>query len=279
MENNYKVYCHLFPNGKRYIGITKQRLAIRFKNGYGYQRCPIMWKAIQKYKWRNIEHNVLFENLTKEEAETKEIELIAKYKSNDRKFGYNIANGGNCIGTVSEETKKIISNKNKGKPNKYKGMPRSEETKRKIRESKKIYWNEYYKTNGGKPKKEKKKSNIDTRFKKGNISYWKGKKFNEEYRKKLSEAHIGKNIGHVVTKETRNKISKKLKGHNVSLETKKKIGKPVKCVETGMIYYCAREAERQTGISYKSISDSCRKNKTIYGLHWEFVKNRRINSE
>ena len=162
IENNYKVYCHLFPNGKRYIGITKQRLAIRFKNGYGYQRCPIMWKAIQKYKWRNIEHNVLFENLTKEEAETKEIELIAKYKSNDRKFGYNIANGGNCIGTVSEETKKIISNKNKGKPNKYKGMPRSEETKRKIRESKKIYWNEYYKTNGGKPKKEKKKSNIDT---------------------------------------------------------------------------------------------------------------------
>lgn len=69
MENNYKVYCHLFPNGKRYIGITKQRLAIRFKNGYGYQRCPIMWKAIQKYKWENIEHNVLFENLTKEEAE------------------------------------------------------------------------------------------------------------------------------------------------------------------------------------------------------------------
>ena len=67
MENNYKVYCHLFPNGKRYIGITKQRLAIRFKNGYGYQRCSIMWKAIQKYKWRNIEHNVLFENLTKEE--------------------------------------------------------------------------------------------------------------------------------------------------------------------------------------------------------------------
>ena len=272
MENNYKVYCHLFPNGKRYIGITKQRLAIRFKNGYGYQRCPIMWKAIQKYKWRNIEHNVLFENLTKEEAETKEIELIAKYKSNDRKFGYNIANGGNCIGTVSEETKKIISNKNKGKPNKYKGMPRSEETKRKIRESKKIYWNEYYKTNGGKPKKEKKKSNIDTRFKKGDISYWKGKKFNEEYRKKLSEAHIGKNIGHEVTKETRNKISKKLKGHNVSLETKKKIGKPVKCVETNIIYYCAKEAERQTGISYKTISDSCRKNKTIYGLHWEFVK-------
>ena len=25
-------------------------------------------------------------------------------------------------------------------------------------------------------------------------------------------------------------------------------------------------------ISYKNISDSCRKNKTIYGLHWEFVK-------
>ena len=50
---------------------------------------------------------------TKEEAEQMEIKLIAEYKSNQREFGYNIANGGNTIGKHSEETKRKISEKAK----------------------------------------------------------------------------------------------------------------------------------------------------------------------
>ena len=36
----------------------------------------------------------MYRNLTKEEAEQKEIELISKYKTNDKRYGYNIADGG-----------------------------------------------------------------------------------------------------------------------------------------------------------------------------------------
>ena len=45
MNENYKVYMHIFPNGKKYIGITKQTLKDRFDSGYGY-RIPPMKNAI-----------------------------------------------------------------------------------------------------------------------------------------------------------------------------------------------------------------------------------------
>ena len=35
---NWKLYCHTFPNGKKYIGITKQDPARRWgKDGNGYK--------------------------------------------------------------------------------------------------------------------------------------------------------------------------------------------------------------------------------------------------
>lgn len=32
-ENNYKVYMHTCPNGKKYVGITKQNVKDRWQNG------------------------------------------------------------------------------------------------------------------------------------------------------------------------------------------------------------------------------------------------------
>lgn len=100
----YYVYKHTTPSGKVYIGITSQKPIYRWKNGNGYETCRAFKKAILKYGWENIEHEILFDNLSKEEAEQKEIELISYYKSNNRKYGYNIENGGH-INCVSEETK------------------------------------------------------------------------------------------------------------------------------------------------------------------------------
>lgn len=54
----------------------------------------MFFKAIQKYGWNNFEHKILFSDLDIETASKKERELIAKYKSNNKKFGYNIADGG-----------------------------------------------------------------------------------------------------------------------------------------------------------------------------------------
>ena len=113
MKNKkYFVYNHIFPNGKVYIGITSyDKPNGRWRNGEGY-KSQYVYKAIKKYGWDNIKHEILFNDLSKEEAEAKEIELIKKYKSNNKAFGYNIENGGH-INCVSEETrKKLIGNTN-----------------------------------------------------------------------------------------------------------------------------------------------------------------------
>ena len=93
-EKCYTVYMHICPNGKRYIGITKQLPEKRWKGGIGYRTQEHFKRAIQKYGWKNIKHIILFTNLTKKEACKKEIELIAKYKSNNYKYGYNVSSGG-----------------------------------------------------------------------------------------------------------------------------------------------------------------------------------------
>lgn len=112
--NNYIVYKHTFPNGKVYIGITSQTMEKRFENGRGYKKCPKMHNAILKYGWGNVEHEMLYSGLSKEEAEQKEIELIAYYGSVEN--GYNTDHGGNGTGTHSIETREKISLGNKGKP-------------------------------------------------------------------------------------------------------------------------------------------------------------------
>ena len=52
----------------------------------------------------------------------------------------------------------------------------------------------------------------------------------------------------------------------------RKIGKAVQCIETGITYWCANEAERQTGIWATHIRESCRNNnRTAGGYHWQNV--------
>ena len=51
--------------------------------------------------------------------------------------------------------------------------------------------------------------------------------------------------------------------------------KAVQCIETGMIYESAHEAERQTGIGFSQICAVCRgyrNRKTAGGYHWKFIK-------
>ena len=51
-------------------------------NGRNYKSSPHFYSAIQKYGWDNFEHNILFTNLTKEEACLKEEEKIQKLSQN-----------------------------------------------------------------------------------------------------------------------------------------------------------------------------------------------------
>ena len=92
----YTVYEHVFPNKKRYIGITSQNPERRWQRGYGYKTQYFINLAIEKYGWDNIQHNILETNLTEKEAKAKERYYISKYKTNDLKYGYNRTVGGDA---------------------------------------------------------------------------------------------------------------------------------------------------------------------------------------
>lgn len=104
---NYKIYCHTNKiNHKKYIGQTCQTLAERWgAKGKRYKGQPF-YAAIEKYGWDNFEHELLFDNLSQEEANLKEQELIKLYNTTDKKFGYNITKGG-YSNTLSEEQKEL----------------------------------------------------------------------------------------------------------------------------------------------------------------------------
>lgn len=95
----YCVYRHISPNGKSYIGMTKQTVERRSQSGKGYKTQRVFYRAIQKYGWDNFQHNILEENLTHNEACEKEQYYIKKYKTNQSKYGYNVTFGGDgCRG-------------------------------------------------------------------------------------------------------------------------------------------------------------------------------------
>ena len=47
--DNYTVYMHISPSGKKYIGITGQSIERRWGNGTGYKNCISLNLAIKKY--------------------------------------------------------------------------------------------------------------------------------------------------------------------------------------------------------------------------------------
>ena len=100
MENNYTVYAHKFPNGKYYIGLTKQNPIRRWNNGNGYKEQPV-YKEIQLFGWENIEHIIVKSNLTQEEAQELEQRLI--FLTNSMIDGYNNHKGGGIGGNPTDQ--------------------------------------------------------------------------------------------------------------------------------------------------------------------------------
>ena len=154
----YTVYQHKNKiNGKVYIGITSQKLEQRWgSQGCNYKSSPHFYSAIQKYGWDNFEHNILFTDLTKEQACLKEQELIKEFNSMNREYGYNSTSGGDIF-VMNEETKQKISQALMGNQNNL-GHSCSEEKKKKISEAQK------------------------------------GREFTEEHKQKLSEAAKNRHV-------------------------------------------------------------------------------------
>lgn len=130
----YFVYIHTCPNQKRYIGVTTRKPEIRWCNGFGYEYNNHFYRAIQKYGWDNIQHQV-FETKSRQLMHYWEKILIYHYNTMKSELGYNKTSGGDSCFEVSEETKNKLSKSHKGRTAWNKGKklpPRSDETKRKI---------------------------------------------------------------------------------------------------------------------------------------------------
>ena len=171
----YKVYKLTSPSKKIYIGITCQPIKKRWENGCGYKKCPAIHKAIKKYGWDNFQKEILYENLSESEAKEFEISLIKYFKSNNKKYGYNLTEGGD--GTrgrkLSEEAKQRIREMNSGKR-------LTEEQKEHLRQI----------NLGKRHSEETKKKMSKTRM--GN-KYCLGVKHTEEWKRQMSERMRGTN--------------------------------------------------------------------------------------
>lgn len=137
--DKYTVYRHTCPNGKVYIGITKNDPKIRWNGGYGYKNNPHFFNAIKKYGWDNIEHEILATNLNEKDACDMERFFIFVSNSDDRRFGYNNQPGGTLGTTHGKETRKHLSDIGKtkvGTLNNFFGHKHSESAKAKMSEAK-----------------------------------------------------------------------------------------------------------------------------------------------
>lgn len=87
---------HITPSNKLYIGITGQDINERWRKGNGYNH-QVFYRAIKKYKWENIEHVIIADDLTEKEAKRLEIDLIKYWDTTNKKNGYNSSLGGENI--------------------------------------------------------------------------------------------------------------------------------------------------------------------------------------
>ena len=204
------VYRHITPSGKSYIGITSRKNPNkRWRNGKGYEKGSAFRRAIDKYGWDDIQHNILFNDLTEKEAKWLENYLICYYWTfvgfkNSK--GYNMTLGGEgstgCKHT--NEAKRKISEACKGIEHSNKGKPQTDEAKKKNSEAHK-----------GKTPWNKGKTGVQVAWNKGKtgvqVAWNKGKKIghpSEESRRKNSESNKGK----TPSEESRRKNSESHKG-------------------------------------------------------------------
>lgn len=235
MSKSWTIYRHISPSGKVYIGITSKRNPSNRwgRNGYNYRSSVLFYKAIQKYGWDNIKHEILFTNLSEDRVKSLEVNLIRHYKN--LRLSYNITEGGQ--GTVglrkTEREKKNLRRLHTGKK-------LSEETKKKMSESRK-----------GRP---------------GTML---GKKHSEETKKKMSVSRSGSNnpiFGRIRTEEE--KVT-----YRLSQKTRKMVAKiDPETGETLSVYNSVNEAGNINGCSCSHISECCKgKSKLFKGYKWIFI--------
>lgn len=103
IDPEFSIYKLSFPNGKVYIGQTKQpKLSYRCGRGTGYSQNKAMTADILAFGWDNIEQEILERVDTREEALERERYYILQYRANEPEYGYNTQTNIFSCGTDEE---------------------------------------------------------------------------------------------------------------------------------------------------------------------------------
>jgi hypothetical protein len=117
LENKPLIYKLLFPNGKVYIGQSKN-ITKRIKSYIGIHKNDnrLVIKAIKKYSIEQVIFNVL-ELCAQDELNNREIYYISLFDSNNKELGYNLTEGGRFNFRITPEITehKIMGNNTKKK--------------------------------------------------------------------------------------------------------------------------------------------------------------------
>lgn len=193
-----------------------------------------------------------------------ERKYISEYDSMNPAHGYNRESGGNKDKTISDETKKIWSeHRSNGGAGMF-GKHHTEEAKRKISEKHKGRRLSEESIRKMAETKRGKKMSLEARMKmsasrKGRklspehiaamVAARKGFKHSEESKKKMSLARLGKYMGE-----------------------ENKYHTDVICIETGELFHGVNEAGRKKGVSATHISAACKGKRNVAGgLHWRYA--------
>lgn len=249
MAESYCVYVHTFPNGKKYVGQSKEPAENRWRNGNGYKNQPLLNNAILKYGWENVKHDLVCSGVSQEVAWSKEIEFIKTLNTNalDSGDGYNMSGGGESGSRGYKHTaehKQRISGLISGTRNGFYGKKHTEETRSKISAANK------------------------------------GKVMSKESRQKMSKSRSGAKhfqFGKARSAETRARLSVANRGDKSPVYGLKgrdcPHAKSYRCIETGIVFGCLSEAQKSTNADAGHISSACTgRRKTAGGYHWEYAK-------
>lgn len=233
MENNTVVYRHvrLDENQVFYVGIGNTKRAYNNKN-----RSKWWKKVVNKTHYRV---DILFDNMTREEACEKEMELIQLYGRQDLGTGtlVNMTSGGEGTTSPSPEARRKLSESKLGDKNPMFGIIRSAESKRKLSEEYRIKLSE---------------------SKLGDKNPMFGKKISEETRVKYRIARLGKRLSKETIEKLRKANSKPIIQLSLDGEFIREWGSAAEAHSTG--YF-----------NYSGISKCLRgKNKTHCGYKWGY---------
>lgn len=265
-EKKWCVYIHTSPSNKAYIGITGRKPEERWgKNGYHYKNNKYFWRAIQKHGWCNFKHEIFADNLTKEQACFIEIKLIALFETQNPKYGYNIASGGEANSfKLSEETKKKLSQARIGMYQGEKNSMYGISPKERMDEETYIKWkkqqvdlfksDEFRQKNRERNLGKKYSDEINKKKgRKGERHHNYGKHLSDEQKEALRKANLGK-------KQSEETIQKKREIMTGDVLENMKKNQPnrieIMCIETGQIFISMAEASRQLNIDMSSIRRS-----------------------